>query len=609
MILAALRAAREAEHPEAEPPPVDDSQSTPPTRELAPQAAGEARESAAHYALAKLTGEAFAAGMTADEAVADLGLAAMRLGFEPAEAEKLIRAFYGTLQARENPAEAIGRLARMGVVEYEAARASEAKRLKMRASVLDREVEKVRAKNGTAASGAAPKAEPPKWAEPAAIADGPVDSAQLLADLIGAIRQFVAIDQSAALITALWSLFTWSFEYIGDTNPFLRVFSPESSCGKSTLLKALKYITRAGWHVSRLSPSAFVRTLGRERRTLLLDETDAALHDNEPMRNLLDSASDPDTSTVSFSVKSGDDWNPIELNCYVPICLVSIGFLRGMQTVERRSIHLRMKRATRPELKALTKSRRRNLKAILEPLAARAARWALDNGAALAALNPEVPAVLDGRESDNWEPILRVADLCGAGVEARAAAIAAAGAGSEAGTESLNLMLLADIKTVFDAEGVDRLPSQSICERLTAIEERPLAELGRTRRPITPNRLARLLSGFAIVPHSIRLPDGPTPKGYQIEDFRDAWSRYLPDVKVSDPPIGGNSNRHNATTVGAVGQNDDFTTATEDACGGSKNDISTYGENKCGVVADQNGDTDADHEIPAADAAGEEEVF
>ena len=228
----------------------------------------------------------------------------------------------------------------------------------------------------------------------------------------------------------LWILFTWVFEYIAETNPYLRIISPAPECGKSTLLKVIKFLARGGWLVSRITASSFTRTMERERRTLLLDEGDAFLHENEIMRNVLDGASDPDTANISLSVKSGDDWIPAEFNVFVPIAIASIAMLRKMQTVESRSIHIHLKRATPAELKQLSKGRRREMKAVLDPLAAKCARWASDNVEVLKGARPDFPDSMSGRDMDKWEPLLAIADAIGGeeGKAARLAAIAASGA-------------------------------------------------------------------------------------------------------------------------------------------------------------------------------------
>ena len=128
--------------------------------------------------------------------------------------------------------------------------------------------------------------------------------------------------------------------------------------------------------LARVTPAAFSRTVHSERRTLLLDEGDAFLADNEVMRNHLDGASDPDTAHISVCFKAGDNWTPTEMDLYVPIAIASIGSLKGMRTVEERSIAVHLKRATAAEVKTLLKGRRQELKALLDPIAPRCARWA-----------------------------------------------------------------------------------------------------------------------------------------------------------------------------------------------------------------------------------------
>ena len=42
-----------------------------------------------------------------------------------------------------------------------------------------------------------------------------------------------------------------------------------------------------------------------------------------------------------------------------------------------------------------------------------------------------------------------------------------------------------------------------------------------------------MLKPYGIKPHTVRLPDGSTPKGYLLEDFADTWNRYLPAAGTS----------------------------------------------------------------------------
>ena len=52
---------------------------------------------------------------------------------------------------------------------------------------------------------------------------------------------------------------------------------------------------------------------------------------------------------------------------------------------------------------------------------------------------------------------------------------------------------------------------------------------------MSPRQIAQLLKQYGIKPKTIRMKDGYTPKGYSLDQFEDAFARYLsPEVVV--PP-------------------------------------------------------------------------
>jgi len=64
--------------------------------------------------------------------------------------------------------------------------------------------------------------------------------------------------------------------------------------------------------------------------------------------------------------------------------------------------------------------------------------------------------------------------------------------------------LLEDIRTV--CKGKIEMPSVDLVKSLLAIEGRPWAELGKSRKPLTQNKLARMLKGpgLNIAPKDVR---------------------------------------------------------------------------------------------------------
>jgi putative DNA primase/helicase len=95
--------------------------------------------------------------------------------------------------------------------------------------------------------------------------------------------------------------------------------------------------------------------------------------------------------------------------------------------------------------------------------------------------------------------------------------------------DNAGTLLLADIFDIFSTIKLTQLASEGLVESLVAIEGRPWAEFGHAHRPISKNKLARLLAPYKIRPGTIRTGPGAseTAKGYKLADFADAFERYL----------------------------------------------------------------------------------
>jgi len=97
--------------------------------------------------------------------------------------------------------------------------------------------------------------------------------------------------------------------------------------------------------------------------------------------------------------------------------------------------------------------------------------------------------------------------------------------------------LLRDIRCLFDnkaqrkldgeiVEDPDRMSGSDMVTALLALDARPWSEAHRGRQ-ITQNWLARRLSAFGVLVKNVRFATGRVLKGYTVEQFEDAWSRYL----------------------------------------------------------------------------------
>ena len=137
---------------------------------------------------------------------------------------------------------------------------------------------------------------------------------------------------------------------------------------------------------------------------------------------------------------------------------------------------------------------------------------------------PELPADIQDRDADVWEPLIAVADAVGGDwpKRAREAAVALVADAKEAEL-SLGIRLLADLRTVFG--DIDAISSKAILDALHKMEEAPWGDL--KGKPLDERSLARRLKQYGVKSTTIRT-DHSILKGYRREDLHDAWSRYLP---------------------------------------------------------------------------------
>ena len=247
----------------------------------------------------------------------------------------------------------------------------------------------------------------------------------------------------------------------------------------------------------------------------------------------------------------GDDNQVRAFKTFAPAALAGIG--RLPETLADRSIIITLqKRKPDENVQDFRHDRADHLRV----LASQAVRWVQDHEAELHQAEPKMPEGVHNRRADNWRPLLAIADSAGGDwpETARKAAVAlSVGASDE--TSSTRVLLLSDIRDIFDASGHDPLFSEEIVERLHEIDARPWPEFGRKQKPISKTQIAHLLRPFKIKSGTVRRGD-KTGKGYKRISFQDAFDRYLPpiqNVTTSQPAENcdkfGNSERHNEDDV------------------------------------------------------------
>jgi hypothetical protein len=452
----------------------------------------------------------------------------------------------------------IVRISKLNPLAYARERDSLAHRLGISVGSLDALVRAERGEDEPGQGKPITLPEPQPWGEP-------VSGATLLADIAAEVKRYMVLAPGAAEVVALWTLHAHALDAFG-ISPRLAITSPRPGCGKTTLLDIIARLVPRPLVMANVSAAAVYRTVEVAHPTLLADEADTWLHDNDALRGILNAGHRRGGDVVRVV---GDELEPRQFSTWCACCIAMIGKLPG--TLADRSVAVVLQRK-RPD-EAVERFRFDRTEA-LDVLAQKAARWVADNLARLRGLDPAMPEGLSNRAADNWRPLLAIADAAGDDWPRRAREIAAETVDVDQGKRT---GLLADIRDVFMAKGVDALSSQELCEALVAMEGHEWAEY-RDGKPLTKNTLARLLGRDGISPGTIRTRNG-TPKGYKLSQFEDAFARYL-----QNPPNQSATTPQPAENLGFPGFGNP---QQPKGCGVSKNGKKPQFSAGCGVVADE----------------------
>jgi hypothetical protein len=417
----------------------------------------------------------------------------------------------------------IRRLADMRPLDYERAREAEAELLGCRVILLDRLVRAARG-DGAATGQKRPLNLPPPEPWPEA-ADGNV----LLDDLAAHFTRHLILPNGAATVMALWSLHCHCFDAFSFT-PRLQFKAATKGAGKSTAIELLKGVVPKALETETITQAFLFRVIELAQPTVLLDEADTYLREDEELRGLVNAGVKPGAMAGRCV---GDNQEPRLFSCHAPVALAGIGALPP--TIEDRALRIVMKRRLRTETIEPIEDAAR---ALASELQRKAARWARDHAAELREARPDMRPLIN-RAADRWRALYAIAEAA-AGVwpgQVRDAQAAITAAGDD-DADALGEMLLADVRKVFQAafdetadreRPTDELSTKAIVGRLLDMQDRPWPEMGRTRSPLTTNRFTREIGKFGV--QRRRAYDAVTQKmgdwGYRLIDFAEAFERYL----------------------------------------------------------------------------------
>ena len=361
--------------------------------------------------------------------------------------------------------------------------------------------------------------------------DAPQDLS-LIDMVLAVVTGHVDVTADEALVMALWILLTHhyaKFEY----SPRLALLSPVKGCGKTTALKALKYLCARPRLMNSVTPAMIYRVIDRDHPTLLIDEGDnLGLNLNSTIRSIMNGGHNVG-SDVGRVIKGA----PTDYETFGPLAIAAIGTLP--LTLMDRSVIIHMEKSQRRDLRRLDPNSP-NIK-VVEAVYREICKWAgtpLKND--IDAILPNDPT----RHADNWRPLICIADSFGKawGRKARAAADAYKNNYSD---DDLRVILLTDIRTVFNQLNVDRVTSEQLVKEIRGINDlwdeypRPNG----TTRKLTTSSMTALLKVFrpriksgTIWPRGRKRGDtAGSGKGYLRAAFETAWSKYCSASEPAAP--------------------------------------------------------------------------
>ncbi|MGZ8176173.1 MULTISPECIES: DUF3631 domain-containing protein [Methylobacter] len=462
---------------------------------------------------------------------------------------------------------AIKRLAALSFLDYDRVRAVESKALGIRPATLDKLVTAER--KGNDSTGLEIDSIEP-WPEP-------VEPAQLLIDVAKCIRRFIVCETETVTAAALWVAMTHFIDVV-QIAPLAVITAPEKRCGKSQLLFLLGRLVQRPLTASNISPAALFRAIDAWQPTLLVDEADAFMRENEELRGLINCGHTRDSAYIVRVV--GENFTPTKFNVWGAKAISGIGHLAD--TLMDRAVILELRRKLPHESVERLRHAEPDL---FNTLAAKLARFADDYRGLVRDARPHLPEQLNDRAQDNWEPLLAIAGVAGGGWPqwARSAALKLSGAESDA--MSVGVELLSDIQEIFDTNKADKIFTCGLIEALCSDEERPWATYNRGK-PIAPRQVSNKLKGYGITSKDVRI-GYEVKKGFFKDQFQESFGRYLSDSKkllpntpfLSATPLQPNTDEAFSVATGK------HASATDDIypLQATKNDA----DKNCRVVADK----------------------
>ena len=281
-------------------------------------------------------------------------------------------------------------------MDYDRIRNEEAKALGVQVKTLDARVRAAR--NDVGESGQLPFADVEPYPDA-------VEPAQLLDEIVNTIQRHIILDAEQADAVALWIVLTWFIDEV-DVLPLLIISAPEKACGKTQLLDLVGRMSARPLPASNTSTAALFRSIELWKPSLLIDEADTFIRDNNELKGLINAGHTRSNAYVLRTV--GENHEPKKFNLWCAKAFAGIALEKHLpDATMSRGLVINMRRKMAHESAARLRHAEPGL---CENIASKLARFANDYSQQVRQAHPVLPDELSDRAQDNWEPLLAIAE-------------------------------------------------------------------------------------------------------------------------------------------------------------------------------------------------------
>lgn len=354
-----------------------------------------------------------------------------------------------------------------------------------------------------------------------------VDPKELLPRISKVILRFVVVSQDQADAAALWIAHTYLVKLF-DHSPIAIINAPERACAKTLFQDVLARLSCKSLSVANVTASSMFRSVDLWMPTLFFDEADTFFKDKQDLQGMVNAGHNKNGFVLRSELEQ-DSYMPRKFSVFCAKSIAGIALERHLpDATMSRGIIFNMRRKLSDEQ---VERLRYAEPGLFDGIASELERFAQDYALRILEARPPLPNALNDRQQDNWEPLLAIAMCISDEWLQKATDIALKLSKGSNDYVSTGNELLSDIQSIFESrvqEGqyADKLSTQALIDALIKIEDGPWARY-HNGTPLTPRALAKQLAHYGIKPKTVRIGRFDTPKGYDLQQFKDAFARYV----------------------------------------------------------------------------------